>query len=253
MARRSYLQRIAEPLRANDPVLFALPHPAPDEARPAAMNPILASGAVSTTPMLRRAPARAISSPAPVAASGSSVPPAPAAVAPADAVANAMPDAAGTPAFQASSAERHAAAAEPGMRSAPPRSPEPVQAPDESPKPAPAGHRVAGFVRQPPPATFQAAPPSAAFEVAAASPGIAPSGTPDALQAEPARRQPPSPAAPMPNTGSAAPRIHIGTVEVRSAAPPPAPVPPPTAARSTPPAAAPISRGYAWRFGLVQG
>jgi len=250
MARRSYLQRIAEPLCAGDPVLFAVPHPAPDEARPAAMNPTLASGAASSAPLLRRAPARADSLPAPVAASRPFLPQARAAVAPADAVANAMPDAAGTSAFQASSAERHAAAAEPGMRSAPPRSPEPVQAPDESHEPAPAEDRVAGFVRQPPSATFHAAPPSAAFEVAAASPhavGIAPSGTPDALQAEPAHRQPPSPAATTPNTGSAAPRIHIGTVEVRSAAPPPA------AARPAPPAAAPISRAYAWRFGLVQG
>jgi hypothetical protein len=51
-----------------------------------------------------------------------------------------------------------------------------------------------------------------------------------------------------------APRIHIGTVEVR-AAPPPAPAPVPQAAPRAAPRGetTPISRGYAWRFGLVQG
>jgi hypothetical protein len=53
---------------------------------------------------------------------------------------------------------------------------------------------------------------------------------------------------------TAAPRIHIGTVEVRSSAPPPAPVQTPAAAHTAPRTdAAPISRAYAWRFGLVQG
>jgi hypothetical protein len=57
---------------------------------------------------------------------------------------------------------------------------------------------------------------------------------------------------PPPASGSVAPaRIHIGTVEVRSHTP--APV-----ARAAAPAprrsdAAPISRGYAWHFGLTQG
>jgi hypothetical protein len=54
------------------------------------------------------------------------------------------------------------------------------------------------------------------------------------------------------------PRIYIGTVEVRSAAPPPAPVPQQAAPRSAPRGAAgaesaTLARAYAWRFGLVQG
>jgi hypothetical protein len=52
--------------------------------------------------------------------------------------------------------------------------------------------------------------------------------------------------------GPPPPRIHIGTVEVR-AAPPPVPVPQAAPRAASRPEAAPISRGYAWRFGLVQG
>jgi hypothetical protein len=51
-------------------------------------------------------------------------------------------------------------------------------------------------------------------------------------------------------SSAASPRIHIGAVEVRSAAPAPAPPAVRTARRAD---AMPISRGYAWRFGLVQG
>ena len=39
VARRSYLQRIAEPLRPGDPVLFAVPRPPPGEARAAVEMP----------------------------------------------------------------------------------------------------------------------------------------------------------------------------------------------------------------------
>jgi hypothetical protein len=54
-----------------------------------------------------------------------------------------------------------------------------------------------------------------------------------------------------PPPAAAAPRIHIGTVEVRSTAPAPTPTPAHTAAPRSD--AAPIARAYAWRFGLVQG
>jgi len=55
----------------------------------------------------------------------------------------------------------------------------------------------------------------------------------------------------------ASPRIHIGTIEVRTT-PPPAPQPSPPAApvptgASRDSASVPVSRGYGWRFGLSQG
>jgi hypothetical protein len=61
------------------------------------------------------------------------------------------------------------------------------------------------------------------------------------------------PTAPPASDSAAAPRIHIGTVEVRSTAPPPMRAPQPAAGTAARPEAAPIARGYAWRFGLVQG
>lgn len=52
------------------------------------------------------------------------------------------------------------------------------------------------------------------------------------------------------------PRVHIGTIEVRSSrpAPPivPAPRPVPVTAPSPPARAAPLARGLSWRYGLVQ-
>jgi hypothetical protein len=64
----------------------------------------------------------------------------------------------------------------------------------------------------------------------------------------------PSVPAALPASDSApAPRIHIGTVEVRSTAPPPMRAPQPASGAAPRPDAAPIARGYAWRFGLVQG
>jgi len=67
----------------------------------------------------------------------------------------------------------------------------------------------------------------------------------------------------LPGKGSEAsasnrPRVHIGTVEIRSAisAPVPPPAPPPRTAESRMARAAasePLARGLAWSFGLVQG
>jgi len=55
------------------------------------------------------------------------------------------------------------------------------------------------------------------------------------------------------NDAAPAPRVHIGTVEVRSAAPMLPPRATQRAAAAPRTDAAPIARGYAWRFGLVQG
>ena len=64
-----------------------------------------------------------------------------------------------------------------------------------------------------------------------------------------------APAATSEHVESAAPRIHIGAVEVRTTPPPFPTALPPVA---SPPghvlggASAPVSRAYGWRFGLIQ-
>src|SRR5579864_7397278 len=62
VAGRTYLQRIAQPLRPGDPLLFAMPQVAPDDARPPATAPV-ASAAPSSGPVLRRTPSQ-VASPA---------------------------------------------------------------------------------------------------------------------------------------------------------------------------------------------
>ncbi len=66
VAGRTYLQRIAQPLRPGDPVLFAMPQVAPDDARPPATPPVT-SAAPASGPVLRRTPSR-VASPAPMQA-----------------------------------------------------------------------------------------------------------------------------------------------------------------------------------------
>ena len=66
VAGRTYLQRIAQPLRPGDPVLFAMPQVAPDDARPPATPPVV-SAAPASGPVLRRTPSR-VASPAPMQA-----------------------------------------------------------------------------------------------------------------------------------------------------------------------------------------
>jgi hypothetical protein len=200
MARQSYLQRIAEPLRPRDPVLFAMPRPPQSEARAAAEVPVAKPAAPASS---RRASSRVVPNPAP-----------------------APPNAARTPA------------------------PEPVEAATETP--APTERTAAGvFI---PPASMSARtaldPAPAPREIGSMRDMIA-AAMGVTIGPEPPGGPPPSPLS-MPSAGSApAPRIHIGTVEVRSAAPPPAPTPPTAAAPRMD--ATPISRGYAWRFGLIQG
>ena len=196
VARRSYLQRIAEPLRPGDPVLFAVPRPPPGEAR----------AAVEMPPTPR--PAAALHAPA-------HSPRAEARLAPAT-----SPNAAHKPAPAEAAAESTLAPTENAAASG------------ELP-PASSSARTS---LQPAPAPREPAPDMIA-------------------RARLVTIEPEAPGEPLLSTSSSgsapAPRIHIGTVEVRSAAPP-APARP--AARVLPRTdAAPISRGYAWRFGLVQG
>jgi hypothetical protein len=87
--------------------------------------------------------------------------------------------------------------------------------------------------------------PREAARMAAPAPAIrapAPPGAGSAAAASPA-------AAGM----AVPPHIYIGTVEVRGAAPPVPPAPQAVPRVTAPAPAGPIARGYAWRFGLVQG
>jgi len=272
MAHRSYFQRIAEPVRLGDPLLFAMPRAAPDEARPPAVPPAAATTVTpSAASVLRRAPARAApplapaalpATPSVVPATPSTVPAIPSAQVPAIAtpanaaprgLASAVPPPAAAPAVPAPP-PGPLSAAEPGRRSAS------VPAADVPASPGARREETAAtdFVGPPSFATGLAAPAPAAAELPSVfrpaprtaqstSDGV-PGARSGARHAEPVIRPPASLAAP-PSSSSAGvvpPRIHIGTVEVRSAAP----VLPHAAPGS---AAAPISRGYAWRFGLVQG
>ena len=263
VAARTYLQRIAQPLRPGDPVLFAMPQVAPDDARPPATPPV-ASVAPASGPVLRRTPSR-VASPAPMQS-----PPPRSAVSPAPANATAPP-----PTLAAHGSEIAAASpvAAPVFAGEPPSSsahdnPPAMQAPSaavpasvsmDGPAAAPLALRSTEGVAPaaPVPALSTQEPPSESAAVAAIDP-LPPRASHDAVRlperaALPALRLPAA-APPGDTAGPQPPRIHIGTVEVR-AAPPAVPVPVPQAAprAASRPDAAPISRGYAWRFGLVQG
>ncbi len=187
MARRSYLQRIAEPLRSGDPVMFAVPRPPPGEARAAAGMPSPAPQAPATRwqTLARRAPA----------------------------VTAASPDEAATRLFV----------------------------------PEPTARAADGVAAPPSPLSASPLPGSPVRSATAFAPETV------AIAPPPAGEAPPPPISMSGNASVAPPRIHIGTVEVRSAAP----APPPPAAATAPVArradVATIARGYAWRFGLIQG
>jgi hypothetical protein len=256
MARRGYLQRIAAPLSPGEPVLFAVPGPAAEDARPTAP----AAGApASPAPALRRKPA---ARPAMAAAGQKSAP---------DAV---IGPPQGEPNFTPAEAHQTPApfADAPKDWASPP-----TAAP--AARPLPAASAV-----EPGPKMLPAATPLAATGRAPLTQLALPDPSPVALsppQAAPAARRPaeplaapalapasPAPAAPGPASVSAAPpwpgppaeppRIHIGTIEIRTTTPPPAPAAPPPAPTAAPAAAARAPsasppRGYAWRFGLIQG
>ncbi len=260
MTGRSYLQRIAEPLLPGEPVLFAVPTATPDEARPAAVPQPPLAAAQGSQPVLRRTPAR--STPAPAQSTASAAPPLPItpaasstdASSPGTSVPSAstmsmdgtpVPIAAGQPAPllsppQAQGPEAAVPVALDGVGSPPTVRAAAIGAPE-------AAKSSVGF--DPLPSLAQEAP---VLPAAHAIPSAAPF-------AEPARAAAHREAAALPATSEVRPtptppRIHIGTVEVHAAAPPPAAVPPPASPRAAPRVeAAPISRGYAWRFGLVQG
>ena len=244
MAPRSYLSRIAQPLVAGDPVLWSTPRPAADEARPAATT--------ATSAPLQRKAAGAPKAQTP-AATPSVVP---AIISASPAAIDAMP--LEPPAPVASQA-------------APDFEPIPTSHLDmdqAAPNPVAASPAEAtASVRSVSPTPTAASPPdptSDAFQAARAEPQVAPRpirraepGAADLSSLTPAEIAPVSPAeraaaADRPD----APRLHIGTIEVRSStlAPVAPPLPAPAqAAPSARSAASPIGRAYAWRFGLVQG
>ncbi len=276
MARRRYLQRIAAPIAPGEPVLFPVPTPAAEDARPAVparkppASPAAAPSAGPPGVVRRKQAARGEIS----AAAQKSLP----------------------------AANTIAPRNEPDP--APPAAPPPAAAPGQSHQ-APAGNAE-------PPEDWAAWPAPAAAAPAAAAPAaaasavefpsatasratsgpifngdsfIAPSGAADLGAADsgaavmapghaapdaawPAERIP-APmtrrfAPPLPSEDAAPagpqaepPRIHIGTIEIRTTTPPAPAAPPPT--QVAPPPAAPRAttasppRGYAWRFGLIQG
>ena len=205
MARQSYLQRIAQPLRAGDPIMFAIPRAPKAEPHPASD-----ASAPRVAPAKPRAPVHDTTSRAAAAtAVGMSDELLPSARAPDEVAAEA------------------ATLALPERPISPPdaRVPRPVAAP------APRDRAPAARSTESPPAT----------PAPAASGALPPIHNPPVAVIRP----PPAndPVAPL--------RIHIGAVEVRSHTPAPAPrAAVPTARRAD---AAPISRGYAWRFGFIQG
>jgi hypothetical protein len=290
-AARSYLHRIAEPLRPGDPVLFAMPQASFEEARPPAQphGAVLpawsAASDASAPPVLRRkalrpdVPGERPVTPAgllpamapPVETAPQSAPPAVAPRAPALGRPAASPDRfvsdAGDGVF---AGQDRAADAPPGRSADAPGARSVIAREGLANAAGPSAHALAadaGQLSSPAQATgapalraaprvADASPRQVEPEPAAASPGVRQAARP-AVPIAPATRQ----VAALPPAVSGAPappRIYIGTVEVRSAAPPPAPVPQQAAPRAAPRGLAaaegtPLARAYAWRFGLVQG
>ena len=275
MSRQSYLQRIAEPLRAGDPVLFAVPRPLPTDARAPIEAPATRLDAAEpgrATTLRRRAASNAATraapdtsavgigaqTTAPAIADTTASTPAPTVIAP--------PPSHGIAATDDDAARRapalRPALTETQLRPATPAPNEPAIArtltstagapPDRASTPR---HSASTWTAAPS-ASDSAAPDLAPPDMTVAdivAPAARPEAAAIAAQPPPAAISPPTPMA-TPATGATlAPRIHIGTVEVR-AAPPPAAASSPRAAPAAPRgAAAPIARGYAWRFGLPQG
>jgi hypothetical protein len=278
MARRGYLQRIAAPLIPGEPVLFPVPGPSLEDARPVApaRRPAAIAPAGPAAIVRRKQAARAKMAAAqePIQPAGKAAPrgestaPAPAepgqtkahhADSPEDwavwpARAGAMPQPAAepmnVPAAQAPNAEAPRAEAPRG---------ETLRPAFDGNSAVPSGVPDAGATVNPPeraaPATTWSAedlPAPAAQRRALSLPPEDPASAPD-WPAGPGSAAPWSAA-----THAAPPRIHIGTIEIRTTTPPPAAVPPPPAP-TVPPATAPRAaapspqRGYAWRFGLIQG
>jgi hypothetical protein len=121
---------------------------------------------------------------------------------------------------------------------------------------------VPGTAPNGPAITTGIAPPSV-IATDLSRPSIDPAGETDAMApAEPGAVTLPlePPAAPPAGLEPTSPRIHIGTVEVRTTpqplpptpVQPPSPAVPPAASPASGNAAAPLSRAYGWRYGLIQ-
>jgi hypothetical protein len=272
MARRSYLQRIAEPLRARDPVLFAVRGAGPDEARPAVASAVSDAGAPANALAGRGAPARASSasapSVAPPLATAAPLPrnatrtgAAPAPIGPANPIVEPTPGPPRSPMAAAAADLPHtgppiiAATPETDIRQSSSHADSFGEAGHGMPEFAPITPAAAQADRRPPALRrLASSPPAAAQAPGSARPPEAEQREDIALEPMIVRLPPAAASTRAAGPGTTAPRIHIGTVEVRSAAPPSAPVPPPAAAPAAPRAdAGPITRAYAWRFGLVQG
>jgi len=265
---RSYLKRIAEPRKGDLPPVFAPPRAAPEDTRPpAAAWPVTAQANPleprSPDAAVRRAPAASPAPPAPLASAIAAAArpaatveafsptpmanPPPVAAIPAEtrAVASPVPRAVVFPAADIETPRPDTSRSAPGPTLAAPAS-EPLQT-IATPQPAPSA----------PPdreAPASSAPPLAPKEVVAVA-SLPPVSAPIAVGGPTAARAPDSPA-PASRAAGAGPRIHIGHVEVRTS-PPPAPLPPiappPVHIAAQPQAAAaPVSRGYGWRYGLSQ-
>ena len=254
MATRSYLQRIAEPVRPGEPQLWPVRHARVDEARPAvkhdsSTSPIPAPAAPARPTAVRRSPAAAAhASRAPMLA------PPPPPVAPPHSEALAQPGlkpvaAPAAPLPRLSEVLSHAEPVQPD---------EPPPLATASPWPTTAGTAAPTLaVPAPalPPLTAEPLPPLPSTAAAVGAPlasGQGPAEAPAVTRAGPTL-------GPRPVASQAiapAPHIHIGTVEVRSApapaqAPQPSPLPAPMHAKR--PSSEPMARGYSWRYGLIQG
>jgi len=245
MAGRSYLRRIAQPLVSGEPALTPLRVSPAEETRPAAMQ-FVPSGIVQRRPAARAPIAKGALAEAgePVlwttptardtAAAGRpgapAVPPPAVSAAAIDLPAPSLPDvpAVPLPTVSAATVEPHAPP-HPDMSTF---EPVPIAVPASSRAASDAGLRAG-----PSPS-----PDEDSGVAVAQPPGLAPSSL-----------RPPLPSRPQLAPQRA--RVRIGTVEVRTR---PAPVFPPPAAQTVParpaPAAPsqPLSRGLAWRYGLVQ-
>ncbi len=291
MGRRSYLARLAEPFGEAGPVLFPVPQAAPEEARPAWRAAGAAGGAVDAQPPVARGrKATAVPAGREMAARGGNVAPGavPAASAPRAAAAAGPVSASASPASLGPAGALSVSGAPAATLQR-----KPAATRDNAPGPRPnmAGEASAasiGTARAPvemgvasavsPPAVVEQVESRSRAPAARAETGpilawgeaVAPPAMPGAARPLPpkprpiddapvARAEPVTPARGVAAPDLAqpsGPRIHIGTVEVRTVsapAPQPAPPPAPRSALAAANGAARLASGYGWHFGLGQG
>jgi hypothetical protein len=233
--RRSYLQRIAEPLAGGAPALFAAPRALPEDSRPPAS---------ATAQTLRRVSAGGLQARASAAASSS----------PETSNDVASPTTGASVQVASPKLER-GVEPEPTFPSAPLPRPA-LAAVEPAPAAAPAEPGSVGSVDLGALAAPAAPYPTSVFETEAtpAAWGFERDG---AARSELGVTPPSGPAFDPPRPEGPAGRIHIGAVEIRTAPPPAAAAPPPVAPSAAPShvlggPSTPFSRGYSWRYGLIQ-